>query len=94
VYSYYSAFPNPVIMPAQDASLSINDPTYVQLSQAAEEAPKGTDCAAWDKALSRAVTNYDVKPMGVSKNVWFGKGWKFLAPYNVLVDPFTLQQTK
>ena len=32
--------------------------------------------------------------MGVSKNVWFGKGWKFAAPYNVLVDPFTLQQTQ
>jgi peptide/nickel transport system substrate-binding protein len=94
VYSYYSAFPNPVIMPAQDASLSINDPTYVKLSQAAEEAPKGSDCQAWDAALKRAVTNYDVKPMGVSKNVWFGKGWKFLAPYNVLVDPFTLEKTK
>jgi peptide/nickel transport system substrate-binding protein len=94
VYSYYSAFPNPVIMPAQDASLSINDPTYVKLSQAAEEAPTGSDCPAWDKALTRAVANYDVKPMGVSKNAWFGKGWKFLAPYNVLVDPFTLQQTK
>ena len=94
VYSYYSAFPNPVIMPAQDASLSINDPTYVKLSQAAEEAPKGSDCPAWDKALSRAVTNFDVKPMGVSKNVWFGKGWKFAAPYNVLVDPFTLEKTQ
>ena len=94
VYSYYSAFPNPVIMPAQDASLSINDPTYVKLSQAAEEAPGAAQCPAWDKALSRAVTNFDVKPMGVSKNVWFGKGWKFLAPYNVLVDPFTLEKTQ
>jgi peptide/nickel transport system substrate-binding protein len=94
VYSYYSAFPNPVIMPAQDASLSINDPTYVKLSQAAEEASGAAQCPAWDKALSRAVTNYDVKPMGVSKNVWFGKGWKFAAPYNVLVDPFTLEKTQ
>jgi peptide/nickel transport system substrate-binding protein len=94
VYSYYSAFPNPVIMPAQDASLSINDPTYVKLSQAAMEAPGSAACPAWDKALTRAVTAYDVKPMGVSKNVWFGKGWKFLAPYNVLVDPFTLYQTQ
>jgi peptide/nickel transport system substrate-binding protein len=94
VYSYYSAFPNPVIMPAQDASLSINDPTYTKLSQQAEEAVGSAQCPAWDKALSRAVTNYDVKPMGVSKNVWFGKGWKFLAPYNVLVDPFTIQKTQ
>jgi peptide/nickel transport system substrate-binding protein len=94
VYSYYSAFPNPVIMPAQDASLSINDPTYVKLSQDAEEAAGAAQCPAWDKALSRAVTNFDVKPMGVSKNVWFGKGWKFLAPYNVLVDPFTLEKTQ
>jgi peptide/nickel transport system substrate-binding protein len=94
VYSYYSAFPNPVIMPAQDASLSINDPTYVKLSQDAMEASGPSQCPAWDKALSRAVTAYDVKPMGVSKNVWFGKGWKFAAPYNVLVDPFTLEKTQ
>lgn len=94
VYSYYSAFPNPVIIPAQDASLSINDPEYVKLSQQAEEAPAARACPAWDKALRTAVMHYDVKPMGVSKNVWFGKGWKFLAPYNVDVDPFTLEQTK
>ena len=90
VYSYYSSFPNPVIMPAQDSSLSINDPKYFALSSAAEEAPAAKQCAAWDKALTRAVTNYDVKPMGVSKNIWFGRGWKFAAPYDVLVDPFTL----
>ncbi len=94
VYSYYSSFPNPVIMPAQDASLSINDPTYFALSQDAEEAPADAQCPYWNKALERAVTNYDVKPMGVSKNVWFGKGWKFAAPYDVVVDPFTLQQTQ
>lgn len=94
VYSYYSSFPNPVIMPAQDSSLSINDPTYFSRSQAAEEAPAATQCQAWDKALTRAETNYDVKPMGVSKNIWFGKGWKFAAPVDVIVDPFTLEKTK
>ena len=90
VYSYYSSFPNPVIMPAQDASLSINDPKYLALSQAAEETPAAKQCPAWDKALEQAVTNYDVKPMGVSKNIWFGKGWKFAAPYDVVIDPFNL----
>jgi peptide/nickel transport system substrate-binding protein len=94
VYSYYSAFPNPVIMPAQDASLSINDPEYLKLSEQAEEAAGSAQCPAWDKALAKAVTNYDVKPMGVSKNIWFGNNWKFAAPYNVLVDPFTLQKTE
>ena len=77
-------------MPAQDASLSINDPKYFALSQAAEETPAAKQCPAWDKALSARSRNYDVKPMGVSKNVWFAKGWKFAAPYDVLVDPFTL----
>jgi len=90
VYSYYSSFPNPVIMPAQDASLSINDPKYLALSSTAEETPAAKQCPAWDKALEQAVSNYDVKPMGVSKNIWFAKGWKFAAPYDVVVDPFTL----
>ena len=90
VYSYYSSFPNPVIMPAQDASLSIDDPKYFALSQTAEETAASKQCPAWDKALERAVTNYDVKPLGVSKNVWFAKGWKFAAPYDVVVDPFDL----
>lgn len=94
VYAYYSSFPNPVIMPAQDASLSIHDPEYTKLSQAAEQAPSGQDCPAWDAALRKAVDNFDVKPMGVSKNVWFGKGWQFAAPYNVYVDPFTLEKTQ
>lgn len=93
VYSYYSSLPNPVIMPAQDSSLSINDPTYFKLSEQAEEAPVSSQCQAWNKALIRAQTSYDVKPMGVSKNVWFGKGWKFAAPYNVLIDPFSLEKT-
>jgi peptide/nickel transport system substrate-binding protein len=94
VYSYYSSFPNPVIMPAQDASLSINDPKYFALSNTAEEAPAAKQCPAWDKALEQAVTNYDVKPMGVSKNIWFGRGWTFAAPYDVVVDPFTLVKSK
>lgn len=94
VYSYYSSFPNPVIMPAQDASLSIHDPTYFSLSQRAEQTPAVTQCPAWDTALKKAVTNYDVKPIGVSKNVWFAKGWRFAAPVDVIFDPFTLQQIK
>jgi peptide/nickel transport system substrate-binding protein len=94
VYSYYSSFPNPVIMPAQDASLSINDPTYFALSNTAEETPAAKQCPAWDKALEKAVTDYDVKPMGVSKNIWFGKGWTFAAPYDVVIDPFNLLKSK
>jgi peptide/nickel transport system substrate-binding protein len=94
VYAYYSAFPNPVIIPAQDASLSIEDPTYFKLAKAAEEASGSAQCPAWDKALTRAQENFDSKPMGVSKNSWFAKGWQFAAPYNVLVDPFTLERTK
>ncbi len=94
VYSYYSAFPNPVIIPAQDASLSIKDPTYFKLSDEAEATPGSGACAAWDKAMTRAQTAYIVKPMGVAKNAWFGKGWKFAAPTNVLIDPFTIQQTQ
>lgn len=93
VYSYYSSVPDPVIIPAQDASLSINDPTYVSLSNAAEEAPAATACAAWDTALKQAITDYDVKPIGVSKNIWFGRHWQFAAPVDVIVDPFTLEKT-
>jgi peptide/nickel transport system substrate-binding protein len=94
VYSYYSAFPNPVIIPAQDASLSIKDPTYFKLSDEAEAATGNAICPSWDKAMQRAQTAYIVKPMGVAKNAWFGKGWKFAAPYNVFIDPFTIQQTQ
>jgi ABC-type transport system substrate-binding protein len=93
VYSYYSSIPDPVIIPAQDASLSINDPTYTSLSQTAEEAPEAAACAAWDTALTQAIKNYDVKPIGVSKNIWFGKHWQFAAPVDVIVDPFTLEKT-
>src|SRR6476620_10497424 len=70
VFAYYAAWPIPSLFPVQDASLGINDPTYFKLSNAALEAPQSSACSAWDKALTRAVTNYDVKPMGVSKNVW------------------------
>jgi peptide/nickel transport system substrate-binding protein len=94
VYAYYSSFPNPVIIPAQDASLSINDPAYFKLAQTAEEAPAATQCQAWDTALTKAASSYDVKPMGVSTNMWFAKGWKFAAPYDVMVDPFTLEKTQ
>lgn len=93
VYSYYSSIPDPVIIPAQDASLSINDPTYFSLSNDAEMAPDASACAAWDKALGQAVANYDVKPIGVSKNIWFGRHWQFAAPVDVIVDPFTLEKT-
>lgn len=93
VFAYYSAFTDPSIMPAQDATLSINDPTYFKLSTTAEQAPSNK-CAAWDTALRRAVSNYDVKPVGVAKNMWFGKGWKFSAPFNVFIDPFTIEKTK
>jgi peptide/nickel transport system substrate-binding protein len=94
VYAYYSAFPNPVIIPAQDSSLSIDDPKYFALANAAEEAAGDAQCPAWDTALNQAQKHFDVKPMGVARNTWFGRSWKFSAPYNVLVDPFTLQRTQ
>lgn len=93
-YAYYSSFPNPVIVPAQDASLSIHDPKYQALSRKASEAPGAAQCPAWDQALTESLKNFNVKPMGVSKNMWFAKGWKFAAPYDVMIDPFTLQKTQ
>jgi peptide/nickel transport system substrate-binding protein len=93
VYSYYSALPNPVIFPAQDSSMSVHDSTYYALSAKAESTPTAAQCPAWNKALIRGETAFDVKPIGVSKNVWFGKGWKFAAPVDVIFDPFTLQKT-
>jgi peptide/nickel transport system substrate-binding protein len=93
VYSYYSALPNPVIFPAQDSSMSVHDPTYYALSAKAEATPAASQCPAWNKALERGETAFDVKPIGVSKNVWFGKGWKFAAPVDVIIDPFTLRRT-
>ena len=92
LYAYYSSLPNPVIFPSQ--SLSIVDPTYDSLSATAEAAAQGTDCAAWNKALTRAATNYNIKSIGVSKNTWFAKNWHFAAPYNVAFDPFTIQKTR
>jgi peptide/nickel transport system substrate-binding protein len=93
VYSYYSALPNPVIFPAQDSSMSVHDSTYYALSAKAEATPAAAQCPAWNKALERGETAFDVKPIGVSKNVWFAKGWKFAAPVDVIFDPFTLQKT-
>jgi peptide/nickel transport system substrate-binding protein len=93
VYSYYSGLPNPVIFPSQDSAMSINDPQYYSLSAKAEAEPGPTQCQAWDKALEHAEANYDVKPIGVSRNVWFAKGWKFAAPFDVIIDPFTLVKT-
>ena len=93
VYSYYSGLPNPVIFPSQDSSMSIHDPVYYSLSAKAEAEPGATQCQAWDKALEHAEANYDVKPIGVSRNVWFAKGWKFAAPFDVIIDPFTLKKT-
>jgi peptide/nickel transport system substrate-binding protein len=93
VYSYYSGLPNPVIFPAQDSSMSIFDKAYYALSAKAEAAPTGSECGDWNTALERAEADFDVKPIGVSENVWFGKGWKFAAPYDVVIDPFTLEKT-
>jgi peptide/nickel transport system substrate-binding protein len=92
LYAYYSSLPNPVIFPSQQ--LSIVDPTFYSLSAAAEAATPGSDCAAWNKALTRAATNYDIKSIGVSKNTWFAKNWQFAAPYNVAFDPFTIEKTR
>jgi peptide/nickel transport system substrate-binding protein len=93
VYSYYSGLPNPVIFPSQDSAMSIHDPAYYSLSAKAEAAAGTAQCPAWDKALEHAEAAYDVKPIGVSRNVWFAKGWKFAAPFDVIIDPFTLQRT-
>jgi peptide/nickel transport system substrate-binding protein len=92
LYSYYSSLPNPVIFPSQP--LNLNDPTFDKLSAEAEAAPTGSDCAAWNKALTRAAANYNIKSVGVSKNTWYAKNWKFAAPYNVAFDPFTLIRTR
>jgi peptide/nickel transport system substrate-binding protein len=94
VYSYYSDLPNPLIIPVQDAVLNIEDPTYFNLASKAEEAPASQACPAWDKALTRAEANYDVKPIGVARNEWFAKGWTFKAVLLVIIDPFTLERTR
>jgi peptide/nickel transport system substrate-binding protein len=92
LYSYYSSLPNPVIFPSQP--LDVIDPTFDSLSATAEAAAPADACAAWNKALTRAATNFDIKSVGVSKNTWFAKKWQFKAPYNVAFDPFTIQKTR
>ncbi len=93
VYAYYSGLPNPVIFPSQESSMSINDPAYFALAAKAEAAPAASACQAWSAALTKSAADFNVKPIGVSKNVWFAKNWKFAAPYDVVVDPFTLEKT-
>jgi peptide/nickel transport system substrate-binding protein len=93
VFAYYSSFPNPAIIPAQDASLSIDDERYTALAQTAAQAEAGSECAAYDAAFEQAAKNFDVRPMGVSKVAWFAKGWQFSAPFGLLIDPYTLVKT-
>jgi hypothetical protein len=73
--------------------MSIHDAKYFALSAKAEQVPAATACKAWAQALTQSEKDFDVKPIGVSKNIWFGNGWKFAAPYDVVVDPFTLVKT-
>jgi peptide/nickel transport system substrate-binding protein len=94
VFAYYSSFPNPAIMPAQDSTLSIDDPQYLSLSEKALEASSGSECGAWNTAFAAAQRNFDVRPMGVTKIAWFAKGWKFSAPFGLLLDPYTLVKTQ
>jgi peptide/nickel transport system substrate-binding protein len=94
VYAYYSSFPNPAIIPAQDEALGIEDQKYFELSAKAAEAPVGSECPAWNKALIQSVKDYNVRPMGVQETNWFGDGWKFAAAYGHLLDPFTLFKTE
>jgi peptide/nickel transport system substrate-binding protein len=94
VYAYYSSFPNPAIIPAQDEALGIQNAKYYELSAEAAEKPSGSECPAWNKALTEAVKDYNVRPMGVQETDWFAKGWKFSAAYGHLLDPFTLFKTE
>jgi peptide/nickel transport system substrate-binding protein len=94
VYAYYSSFPNPAIIPAQDQALGIKNPKYYELSTKAGEVPAGSECPAWNQALTQSVKDYNVRPMGVQATDWFAKGWKFSAAYGHLIDPFTLFQTE
>lgn len=93
VYAYYSGLPNPSIFPSAESTLNISDPSYFALATKAEAAPAATACQAWATALKQSELDFNVKPIGVSKNIWFGKHWKFAAPYDVIFDPFTLQKT-
>lgn len=94
VYAYYSSFPNPAIIPAQDEALGIQNAKYYEMSTKAAEAPSGSECPLWSKALTQSVKSYNVRPMGVQETDWFGKGWKFSAAYGHLLDPFTLFKTE
>lgn len=94
VYAYYSSFPNPAIIPAQDEALGIKNDKYYELAAEAAEAPTGSECPAYDKAFTEAVKDYNVRPMGVEATDWFAKGWKFSSAYGHLMDPFTLVKTE
>jgi peptide/nickel transport system substrate-binding protein len=94
VYAYYSSFPNPAIIPAQDEALGIKNAEYYKLSGEAAEKPTGSECPAWNKALTQSVKDYNVRPMGVQETDWFAKGWEFSAAYGHLLDPFTLFKTE
>ena len=94
VYAYYSSFPNPAIIPAQDEALGIKNAKYYELSAKAAETPSGSECPAWSKALTQSVKDFNVRPMGVQTTDWFAKGWKFSAAYGHLLDPFTLLKTE
>jgi peptide/nickel transport system substrate-binding protein len=94
VYAYYSGLPNPSIFPSAESSLNIIDPKYFALAAKAEAAPPATACQAWSTALSQSELDFNVKPIGVSKNIWFGNSWKFAAPYDVIFDPFTMEKTR
>lgn len=94
VYAYYSSFPNPAIIPAQDEALGIENTKYYELSGKAAETPSGSECPAWNKALTQSVKDFNVRPMGVQTTDWFAKGWKFSAAYGHLLDGFTLFKTE
>lgn len=93
VYAYYSSFPNPAIIPAQDTALGIQNEKYFALAAKAAEAPEGSECPVWNKALAQSQKDYNVRPMGVQATNWFAKGWKFDAAYGFLIDPYTLVKT-
>ena len=63
VYAYYSSFPNPAIIPAQDEALGIENTKYYELSAKAAETPSGSECPAWNKALTQSVKDFNVRPM-------------------------------
>ncbi len=94
VFAYYSSFPNPAILPAQDTALGIQNQKYYDLAAKATQAPEGSECKAWDTALAQPMKDFNVRPMGVQATSWFASGWKFAAAYGYLIDPFTLFKTE